>query len=242
MADKEVVVVQPNVNEDDEFFKDLLGEDNKVDGKTEELTEEQRLKNKNAEEARKRREAEAKLNQQGNQKPVEEKPAVANDKNPSEQPATANIPATAEVKTEEKPSQPQETQAQQVNKLGEQLVAFKQKYPNVDLAQLDKDTGFKKFVNGKLLGKQNFTQLYEEFVSFKSELTGQDNNTVVQNYQKKAASSTGSSITTAPGNSDVFSEQELQQIAQKLPFMSPKKAAEIKDKLKRSIAFYDKKK
>jgi hypothetical protein len=239
MADKEVVVAQPVVKEDDEFFKDLLGDDNKVEEKSEVLTDEQRLKNKNAEEARKRREAEAKAKEQAQIKPVEQPKVEA--KKTSDKPAPANIPATAEVKPEENASQ-QETQAQQVNKLGEQLVVFKQKYPNVDLSQLDKDNGFKRFVNGKLLGKQNFTQLYEEFVSFKSELTGQDSNAVVQNYQKKAASSTGSSITTAPGSADVYSEQELLQISQKLPFMSPKKASEIKDKLKRSITFYDKKK
>lgn len=238
MSDKEVVVAQPKVKEDDEFFKDLLGDDNKVEEKSEVLTDEQRLKNKNAEEARKRREAEAKAKEQAQIKPVEQPKAEA--KKTSEQPAPANIPATAEVKPEAKPLQ--ETQAQQVNKLGEQLVLFKQKYPNVDLSQLDKDNGFKRFVNGKLLGKQDFTQLYEEFITFKSELTGQDNNAVIQNYQKKAASSTGSSITTAPGNADVYSEQELMQISQKLPFMSPKKASEIKEKLKRSIAFYDKKK
>lgn len=238
MSDKEVVVAQPAVNEDDEFFKDLLGDDEAVEEKSEVLTDEQRLKNKNAEEARKRREAEAKAKEQAQAKPVEEPKAEA--EQPSEQPAPANKPATAEVKPEENASQ-QETQAQQVNKLGEQLVAFKQKYPTVDLAQLDKDTSFKRFINGKLLGKQDFTTLYEEFVSFKSELTGQDNSSVIQNYQKKAASSTGSSITTAPGNADVYSEQELQQISQKLPFMSPKKAAEIDAKLKRSIAFYDKK-
>jgi hypothetical protein len=239
--EKEVVVVENQTQGDDEFFKDLIGDDNGVNEKPENsLSEEQRLKNKNAEEARKRREAEAKAAKVEVKTPVVEPAKV---EQPSEtKPAPANIPATAEPVKEEKTSEVQQDQkAQQVNKLGEQLVQFKQKYPSVDLAQLDGDKTFKRFIDGKLLGKKEFTALYEEYISFKSELTGQNANQVTQNYQKKAQSGTGSSVTTAPGNSDVYSEQELVQISQKLPFMSPKKAAEIEAKLKRSIAYYEKK-
>lgn len=230
MPENEKKVVQA-VNEDDDFFKDLLEEPKE----TSELTEEEkRLKNKNAEEARKRREAEAKAPKQPEAPVVETKPVE-----PSKKPDEVK-PAEVKPQTTEAPAQDQK--AQQVNKLGEQLVNFKSKYPNVDLAQLDGDKSFKRFIDGKLLGKKDFTSLYEEYVSFKAEITGQNNQQVVQNYQKKAQSSTGSPTTTANAAADVFSEDELKRIAQKLPFMSPKEAKQIEQKLNRSISYYDNKK
>lgn len=220
------------VNEDDDFFKDLLEEPEETPVLTE---EEQRLKNKNAEEARKRREAEAKQPKQPEAPVAEAKPVE-----PSKKPDEVKPEEAKPQPTTEAPAQDQK--AQQVNKLGEQLVNFKSKYPNVDLAQLDGDKSFKRFIDGKLLGKKDFTSLYEEYVAFKAEITGQDNQQIIQNYQRKAQASTGSPTTTANAAADVYSEDELKRIAQRLPFMSPKEAKQIEQKLNRSISYYDNKK
>lgn len=225
-------VAETKVNEEpsvqEEYFKDLLSDDEELNELVKpKPTEEELRKNKNAEEARKRREAEAKQ-----KKEAEAKQTV-------EQPATANKPATAEVKPE-KPAEPAPDQkVEQVNKLGEQLVQFKTRYPDVDLAQLDGDKSFKRFIDGKLMGKKDFTKLYEEYQEFRNEMGLQSQ---VQNNQVKAQASTGSPVSTAATGADVFSEDELRRISEKLPFMAPKEAAKVEAKLKRSIDYYDNKK
>jgi len=217
--------VTPTVsNEDEQFINSLLGADEEEAKKTEEA---QRIKNKNAEEARKRREAEAKQKAEAK---VEE----------------PKVEAKEEVKVEEKKPEPvveevkEEPKKNNVNRLGEQLVQFKQKYPQVDLEQLDKDTVFKRYIDGKLLGSKDFTALYEEFVGFKAELSGVESQAIQRNYIK-AQSSSGSSTSTSTTSGDVYSEDEMRQISSKLPLMNPRDVAKVEEKLKRSIAYYDKK-
>lgn len=227
-VEKKDVNEQPTIQE--EYFKDMLEDDEEINelARTK-PSEEQLRKNKDAEEARKRREAEAKAKKEAEAKAVEPK---------VEETAPANKPATAEPTTE--PAKPaQEPKADQVNKLGEQLVQFKQKYPDVDLAQLDGDKGFKRFIDGKLMGKKDFTKLYEEYQEFRQEMGLQNQ---VQNNQIKSQASTGSPVSTATTGTDVFSEDELRRISEKLPFMSPREAAKVEGKLKRSIQYYDNKK
>jgi hypothetical protein len=224
MADKEIaeVVKEPT---DEEYFSDLLQNDDDLKKVPTPPSEEQLRKNKDAEEARKRREAEAKQKKEAEAKPVE-------------QPEVAKKPAEPVVQPESvKPAE--DPKAQQVNKLGEQLVQFKQKFPDVDLAQLDQDKSFKRFIDGKLLGKKDFSTLYQEYQEFKNEMLGvqQANNNAV-----KSQASTGSSVSTANVGNDVYSEDELRRISEKLPFMSPREAAKVESKLKRSIQFYDNKK
>lgn len=211
-------------NEDEQFINSLLGtdEDEKEAAKAEEA---QRIKNKNAEEARKRREAEAKAKQE--EEPSEPQVEAKEDK---EEP---KVEAKVEEVVEETPDKT-------VNRLGEQLVDFKKKYPNVDLQELDNDKSFKRYIDGKLLGSKDFTALYEEFVDFKAEITGVEVGAVQRNYIK-AQSSSGSSTSTSTTTGDVFSEEEMRQISQKMPLMNPKDIAKIEEKLKRSIAYYDKK-
>lgn len=222
---KEAEPTEPELEEedgedDDEFINSLL-EDVDTEEEQDKQDEEQRRKNKDAEEARKRRAAEAKAKAEAKpQQPVassEEKPVVE------------------ETPKQEEPNEPD------VNRLGQQLVDFKAKYPEVDLANLDNDKAFKKFIDGKLLGKKDFTKLYEEYVELKSEITGVELKTVQSNYQK-AQSSSGSSISPIVNPSEVFSEEELRKVSQRLPFMSPKEAASIEAKLKKSIAYYEGKK
>jgi hypothetical protein len=225
-------VAEPKVDEkpqvQEEYFKDLLADDEELNELAKpKPTEEELRKNKNAEEARKRREAEAKQ-----KKEAEAKQTV-------EQPAPTNKPVNAEVKPEKSAETAPDPKVEQVNKLGEQLVQFKTKYPDVDLAQLDGDKSFKRFIDGKIMGKKDFTKLYEEYQEFRNEMGLQAQN---QNSQIKAQASTGSSVSSANSGTDVFSEDELRRVSEKLPFMSPKEAAKIEAKFKRSIDYYDNKK
>ena len=246
MADLEKPVVptaQVAEKPEETFFKDLLEGDEEVTALVGEEkpkpTSEELLKNKNAEEARKRREAEAKVNKVAAQptnppKATEEQPQ----KEVVKETAPANKPATAE--TETKPA----SSPEQVNKLGEQLIKFKEKYPSVELSALDGDKSFKQYLEGKVLGKKDFTTLYEEFIAFRSELSGVPKEQLLANYQKKAQASSGSPTSPSQGNTmggDVYSEEEMRRISQKLPFMSLKEAAKIETKLQKSIAFYENK-
>jgi hypothetical protein len=219
--DKKVeTTVQPSVekDEDEEFINSLLED---VDVEEEESEEEKRRKNKDAEEARKRRAAEAK---------AKVEPKVV------EQETEQQVEAQPEVEPEQKVEV--QTPNQDVNRLGEQLVQFKAKYPELDLAQLDADKAFKKFIDGKLLGKKDFTKLYEEYVELKSEITGVELNIVRNNYQK-AQSSSGSSIAPIETSGEIYSEEELRKIAKRLPFMQPSEANQVEVKLRKSIAYYE---
>ena len=219
---------QTNPTEDDLFMDSLL----KPIG--EETEEQKRLKNKNAEEARKRREAEAKAKEEAEAKAKAEAEAKAKAEAEAKAKAEADEKARAEAGDVEK---------QNRDKLGQQLKEFKDKYPDIDLAELDKDVNFKRFINGKLLGKQNFTEIFEDYSSLRAEIQGEQTSAIQKRYQKAVASS-GSSI--GKGGSvdtptDVYSEAEMAAIAAKLPTMNPKAAKEATAKLERSIKFYDKK-
>lgn len=215
--EKELQQVQDS---DEQFINSLLGTDEPED-EAAAAEEAQRIKNKNAEEARKRREAEAKAQAEAQ--------ATAEEETPQE--------VKEEPKVEEAAEKPKETN---VNRLGEQLVEFKRKYPDIELQQLDEDKAFKRFIDGKLLGSKNFTALYEEFIDFKAELTGVETQAIQRNYIK-AQSSSGSSTSTSTTTGDVFSEEEMRQLSGRIPLMNPKDLSKIEEKLKRSIAYYDKK-
>lgn len=225
-------------NSDDTFINDLL---NPVSGNEEEETEEQkRQKNKNAEEARKRREAEAKAKADSESKAKAEAESKAKaDKEAADAKAKSDKEA-ADKKAAEDAERKKEDDAQKekVNVLGAQLVDFKAKYPDVDLAELDKDRSFKTFIDGKLLGKKDFTKLYEDYLDMKSEISGADKNESAKNYQK-ANSSSGSSKTNSIAPSDVYSEEELKSVSEKLPYMSAKDASKVSGKIEASIAYYD---
>ena len=217
-------------SEDEQFINSLLGADeDEVEAKKAE--EAQRIKNKNAEEARKRREAEAK--EQKAQEGEESQEEEANQEQEEEKVEETK----EEVKVEEAKEEPKEND---VNRLGKQLVSFKQKYPQVDLEQLDSDNAFKKYIDGRLLGSKDFISLYEEFVEMKAELQGVESQVVQRNYMK-AQSSSGTSTSTSTTTGDVFSEEEMRKLSQRIPLMNPKEVAKIEEKLSRSIAYYDKK-
>jgi len=213
--------VVEKVDDDEEFINSLL-EDVDTEKEVEDNEEQQRQKNKDAEEARKRRAAEAKAK--------------------ADEEAAKKAELQAKV-VEQTPAKPEEQVKPQpdVNKLGQQLVDFKSKYPEMDLSQLDADKAFKKYIDGKLLGKKDFTALYEEYVELKAEITGVEQKVVRNNYQK-AQSSSGSSVSPVANRGEVYSEEELRKLASRLPTMNPKEASKIEEKLKKSIAYYDSKK
>ncbi len=200
--------------DDEENDDDEEEKPDKPEKTPEELAEEERLKNKNAEEARKRREAETKAEKE-------------------------KAEAEAKAASESKESEEENSQHKE---LGRQLVEFKKKHPEVELIELDKDASFKNYIEGKLLGKKDFTRLYEEYIELKQQLSGKNIEELRLSYQKKAAAgakppSGGSSNT----DSSVYTEAELRKISEELPYMSKEKANSIVEKLERSMKFYENK-
>lgn len=220
LDEEDFVDEDQNEDPDDENKKDGEGDpESETDSETKDgekdLTEEeQRRKNKDAEEARKRREAEEKA-----KKEEEEKKKLE----------------------ESKKSESDKKEAERTNKLGEQLVQFRNKYPDVDLGELDKDKSFKTFIDGKLLGKKDFTSLYEDYMNVRGELSGKSSEEIRQIHRKKQQASSGSSVGTTQQQSqtpDVYSEAELDKISQRLPLMSHDEAERVMEKFDRSIDFY----
>lgn len=212
-----------NEMDDDEFIESLLGKDD------DELDEEEkRRKNKDAEEARKRREAKAKEKKEEEERKAKEE-------------ADKKAKEDAKAKEEEdKAKAKEEERADKVNTLGEQLVNFKTKHPDVDIAELDKDKAFKTFIDGKLLGKKDFTQLYEEYIEFRSDISGVGKEDVEKNF-RKAQSSSGSSRQGSDNlQGEIYTQEEMKRIADRLPFMSQQEAEKVGEKLDKSIAYYEK--
>lgn len=204
------------------------------------LTEEEKLrrKNKDAEEARKRREAEAKAKAEEEAKAKEEA-----EKKAAEEKAEAEKKAAEEKAAEEAKAKAEAEKVKNQNALGSQLVDFKKKYPEIDLAALDSDGAFKSFMKGKLLGKQDFTAIYEDYLEARGTITGQSREETQARYKLKAEVSTSSSNGSGnPDVKDVYSEEEMKKLAAKLPFMSRKDAEAVNAKIERSIAYYKNKK
>jgi len=229
MADNEKEVIVEPVDEEQDFFKDVLDEPEVeeeeklvVEGEeTEQQKKDRSQKNIDAEAKRKRLEAEAKA-----QKALEEKKA--------KEEAEAKKQKEAEDKQKE-------AKDKQLGSLGKQLDEFKKDFPDVDLKELDNDKSFKKYINGKLLGKQHFTDLYKEYLEVRSELSGKSKEEVETNYKKKADSSSGSSTPKAETNpNDVYSEEEYNKIIAKLPYMSDAETKKVMAKFDKSTKFYQK--
>ena len=223
-------------NEDQEFFKDVLDDpDKEIDEQEQDkskvdddkdLTEDQKKersqKNIDAEAKRKRLEQEAK-----DKKELELKEA-------KEKEAQDKIDADAKTKKEAK--------EKQTATLGKQLDDFKKEFPGVELKELDKDTAFKRYIDGKLLGKKDFISLYKEYLEVKSELSGKSKEEVQKNYNKKAGSGTGSSISkTEAKTQDIYTEKEYEKVLAEIPFMSEEDAEKAMEKLGRSEEVYNKK-
>jgi len=232
--DEKNVIDEKNLADDESFFQDLLDgfdddEDEENDDSSDQQTkkekqaESERIKNKNAEEARKRREAEEKAKKEAEEKAKKE----AEEK--------------AKLESEKKKK---ETRESNEEKLGKQLLEFTKKYPDIELRELDNDPNFKKFIDGQLLGKKHFIELYEDFTALKKNLSGKSQEEIERDYHKKSRSAVGSLGTGASATDvgDIYSEDELEKLAAKLPLMNDAEADKIMAKFQKSIDFYSKKK
>ena len=230
------------VNEEQEFFKDLIVEDEE---ETEETEEEKAIKagqtqeQKDAEDARKRRVAELKEAKAAGFDTVDaHKAHLKAEKEKVEKEALAEAERKRlEQEAESKSKENKEETPQ--NKLGKQLVDFRTKYPNIELVELEKDASFKKFAKGKLLGSQNFIEIYEDYAELIKETSGKTDEEISQNYARKAGSSSGTSTSKGANlPDDVFTEEELAKLTARIPLMNDKEAAKVLNKYEKSIAFY----
>lgn len=237
---EEVQVEETSEKEDEEFINSLLGEEEEEETDEEKAKKEEELqKNKNAEEARKRREAEAKKKLEEEAKAKLEAEAKAK---LEEEKAKLEAEAKEKAKKAEESNKEKETQKEdKIATLGEQISKFKEKYPNVELKALDNDKAFRKYIDGKLLGKKNFTELYEEFVDFKSEITSVEKEAIEKNYIK--ANSSAGALKSNPNDiAEVYTEQELEEITKKMPTMRPSEVDKVYAKFKKSVSYYENKK
>lgn len=216
-----------------EYFKDLL-DDIELDEETEEEAEEEA-------------EEETSVEDDGGSDDLEEESEEEKRRREEEQRRKNKNAEEARKRREReaKEKKAQEKSEEQRNELGRQLVDFKKKYPDVDLAALDNDKRFARFIEGKLLGKKDFTQLYEEYVDFVKEIGGTAGIDIQKEHMLKERSSSGSSRSSGgyvSGGSDVYSERDLERIAARIPFMTEKEAMQVLPKFEKSIEFYKNKK
>ena len=217
-----------------EYFKDLL-DDIELDEETEEEAEEEA-------------EEETSVEDDGGSDDLEEESEEEKRRREEEQRRKNKDAEEARKRREREAKEKKKAQdksEEQRNELGRQLVDFKKKYPDVDLAALDNDKRFARFVEGKLLGKKDFTQLYEEYVDFVKEIGGTAGIDIQKEHMLKERSSSGSSRSSGgyvSGGSDVYSERDLERIAARIPFMTEKEAMQVLPKFEKSIEFYKNKK
>lgn len=216
-----------------EYFKDLL-DDIELDEETEEEAEEEA-------------EEETSVEDDGGSDDLEEESEEEKRRREEEQRRKNKNAEEARKRREReaKEKKAQDKSEEQRNELGRQLVDFKKKYPDVDLAALDNDKRFARFIEGKLLGKKDFTQLYEEYVDFVKEIGGTAGIDIQKEHMLKERSSSGSSRSSGgyvSGGSDVYSERDLERIAARIPFMTEKEAMQVLPKFEKSIEFYKNKK
>ena len=233
---KEVVVVEED-EDDKAFIESLLNpkdEDKVQQNLGEEMTDEQKaeaeLKKKNSEEAQKRRDREAKAKAEQETKAKEEAEAKAK----AEQEAKEKLESEARAKSES-----DKKQESAVTALSKQIADFKISHPDIDIVKLQKDANFSEYIRGKLLGNKTFTELFESYVEFVKRVGGKEPDEFKRNAEKPSSGSANKGTTTP---TDVYSEDELNKINQRLPFMSRQEAEKISDKLGRSLKYYQNKK
>jgi outer membrane biosynthesis protein TonB len=144
---------------------------------------------------------------------------------------------------EAKEAAEKEKKSAQVKQLGQQMLDCTKKYPNLVIAELDKDENFKKFIDGKLLGKKTFTELYEDYVEMRRSFSEKSSEEVRQQYEKKELPSSGAPFSSgSPQNAQYYSMDELNKLAEKIPFMNDEEYAKVADKFEKSLEFYKKNK
>lgn len=225
--------------DDLDFINSLLNPEPETETETElteaEKAEAEALKKKNAEEAQKRREREAKEKAEKETRELEEKAKA-------EAEAKAKAEQEAKQKTEEETRAKSESEKQrenQVTELAKQIADFRIKNPEIDIEKLQKDTNFTEYLSGKLLGKKTFTELFESYNAFVNRIGGVSPKEQYSKNADKPSSKSANKGTTLP--EDVYTEEEMERIARKMPFMSRQELEKINEKLNRSMAYYNKK-
>lgn len=240
--EKEVVVVEED-EDDKAFIESLLNPKDEVQQNLgEEMTDEQKaeaeLKKKNSEEAQKRRDREAKAKEEAEAKAKAEQETKAKEeaeaKAKAEQEAKEKLESEARAKSESDKKQEGAVMA-----LSKQIADFKISHPDIDIVKLQKDANFSEYIRGKLLGNKTFTELFESYVEFVKRIGGKEPDGFKRNAEKPSSGSANKGTTTP---TDVYSEDELNKINQRLPFMSRQEAEKISDKLGRSLKYYQTKK
>jgi hypothetical protein len=239
VAEKEKKEAENDKDEDndDDFINSLLNDDDDSDDDSD-GEEDRSQKNRDAEEARKRRESEAKEKAELEEaKKKEEEESKKQEEEAQKQEEEAKRKAKQQ---EEEQQKLEETKAANQKKLGAQLVEFKKTHPDVDLGELEKDKNFKRFIDEKLLGKKDFSTLYDEYVDFRSETSGVARDIVEKNYRKLNSGSGSSQKGNSAIPSGLYSLDELRKIAKKVPYMSAEDYQKIEEKYEKSIEFHEK--
>ena len=122
--------------------------------------------------------------------------------------------------------------------LAKQISDFKIKHPEIDIQKLQKDENFNEYLSGKLLGKKSFTDLFESYSEFVKRVGGQNTAELYNKNAEKPSSGSAKKGTQVPD--DIYSEEDMNRLAKKIPFMSRQELAKINDKLNRSVAYYNK--
>lgn len=243
--------VVTTTDDDTAFINSLLNPEDEVQPPLDvELTEEQKaeaeLKKKNAEEAEKRRIREAKEKAELEAKEKAELEAKqkleAEEKAKAEAEAKAKVDDEAKKKADEEAhakSESEQKKATQVQVLAKQIADFKIKYSDVDIQKLQQDKNFTEYLDGKLLGKKSFTELFEGYSEFVKRIGGKDLTTELSKNSAKPSSQSANKGLTPP--SDIYSEEELNSLSKRLPFMHLKEYDKVSAKIARSVAYYNKK-
>lgn len=140
---------------------------------------------------------------------------------------------------QEKEERKKEFEETNVNKLGEQLSEFTKAYPNVDLAKLDSDENFKNYIDGKLLGRKDFTELYEDYIDLMSSVS--DSEEVKLRHQIKSQASSGTTHSSGEGVPEIYSEEDFNKLVERMPTMKQSEIDSVWEKFQNSLKFYKKK-
>lgn len=217
------------LDEDNEFLKSLeqIDDDNdKVGGqddKGEELTEEeQRQKNKDAEEARKRREEEARVK--------------------AEEEAKLKAEEEARIKAEEEAKGKDGDVDTNTNSPQQQVRDFSTKYPEVDLRELDNDKDFQEYLKGKWhKGGDSITTIYENYVNFASRISNRAKEEVESKFRRSTPNLKGSGGSGGTSGVGLYSKEEVEALREKMPTMTPKEYDRIEKKYNESVSYHNKK-
>ena len=115
--------------------------------------------------------------------------------------------------------------------LQSQLDEFEEKYPDVDIKKLLKDEDFREYAYGKF-GSKSFTEVYTSYTKFKSKLSSQAENNVTKRAAQEIANSAAAvgslNNSTPPAESEFFTRDQVKA-------MKPEEIKKNYEKIMKSI-------